>query len=126
MIVVCACLLFLGPHCGAYYSNYAVIGIPTCQTATSLGRARCRIVTRPLFHEGGVWAQNYSGKSPSRRQAVKFLKCAFDFGTVQVVHFESSDKHDLLKCRFADLQKHSCEKHVNGWGYCTQGLGMKP
>ena len=37
-----------GPHCGTYYSNCAVIGHFTCQMAVSLGRAGCRIVTRPL------------------------------------------------------------------------------
>ena len=39
----------------------AAIGHFTCQTATSLGRAGCRIVTRPLFLSvrGGVWARDY-------------------------------------------------------------------
>ena len=78
----------MGLHCGAYYSNCAVIGHFTCQTATSLGQAGCHIVTRPFlsgrvgsFHmpdgyvtgsggmsycnqtiplwEGGVWARDY-------------------------------------------------------------------
>ena len=39
----------MGPHCGAYYSNCAVIGHFTCQMATSLGWAGCRIVTRPYL-----------------------------------------------------------------------------
>ena len=38
-----------GPHCGAYYSNCAVIGHFTCQTAMSLGRSGCRIITRPFL-----------------------------------------------------------------------------
>ena len=37
------------PHCGAYYSNCAVIGHFTCRQLTSLGRVGCRIVTRPPF-----------------------------------------------------------------------------
>ena len=43
----------VGLHCGAYYSNCAVIGHFTCQTATSLGQAGCRIVTGPFFSQGG-------------------------------------------------------------------------
>ena len=42
-------LCHVGPHCIAYYSNCAVIGHSTCQTATSLGRTGCRIVTRPFL-----------------------------------------------------------------------------
>ena len=44
-----------------YYSNCAAIGHFTCQTAMSLGRAGCHIVTRPLFLcvRGGVWARDY-------------------------------------------------------------------
>ena len=38
-------------HCRAYYCNCAVIGHFTCQTATSLGRVGCRIVTNPLSIE---------------------------------------------------------------------------
>ena len=43
-----------------YYSSCAVIGHFTCQTAMSLGRVGCRIVTRPLFllMRGGVWARD--------------------------------------------------------------------
>ena len=54
------CLCHIGPQLGGYYSNCAVIGHFTCQTATSLGCAGCRIVTRPFSSptgggEGGVW-----------------------------------------------------------------------
>ena len=56
-IVITTLFLTRGPS--NYY--YAVIGHFTCQTATSLGRAGCRIVTRPLFLlvRVGVWARDY-------------------------------------------------------------------
>ena len=38
-----------GLHCRAYYSNCDVIGHFTGQAATTLGRAGCRIVTRPFL-----------------------------------------------------------------------------
>ena len=41
-------LCHMGLHCGAYYSNCAVIGHSTCQTAASLGWVGCYIVTSPF------------------------------------------------------------------------------
>ena len=41
-----------GPHCRAYYSNCAVIGHFTCQTATTLGQAGCCNQTLPLGRVG--------------------------------------------------------------------------
>jgi len=43
----------VGPHCGAYYSNCAVIGHSTCQTALSLGRVGCRNQTLFLSRRVG-------------------------------------------------------------------------
>ena len=46
-------LCHVDSHCGAYFSNCAVIGHFTCQMAISLGRAGCHIITR-LFFSGRV------------------------------------------------------------------------
>ena len=50
-----------GPNCGAYiYSDCAVIGHFTCQTAYITGSDGCRIVTRPFF----------SGRVGSRHETI--------------------------------------------------------
>ena len=50
--------------------------------------------------------------SPSRRQAVNFLKCAFDFGAVKIVHSKSSDKHESSLClRVAGIDW----RYIGGW-----------
>ena len=49
-----------GPHCGAYYSNCAVIGHFTCQTAYVTGLTGMSYCNQTLFlREGGVWARDY-------------------------------------------------------------------
>ena len=46
-------LCHMEQHCGTFYSNCGVIGHFTCQTAMSLGRVWCRIVSRPFFFPEG-------------------------------------------------------------------------
>ena len=67
-------MLSRGPHCGAYYSNCAVIGHFTCQTAISLGRAGCRIVTGPFFSQGG-WGLGLK------------LRCRWNYHIVRAMQF---------------------------------------
>ena len=48
-----------GPHCGAYYSNCAVIGHFTCQTAYVTGSSGMSYCNQTLLlREGGVWARD--------------------------------------------------------------------
>ena len=52
-----------GPHCGAYYSNCAVIGHFTCQTAYVTGSGGMSYCNQTLLlREGGVWAWDYIQK----------------------------------------------------------------
>ena len=49
-----------GPHCGAYYSNCAVIGHFTCQTAYVTGSGGMSYCNQTLLlREGRVWARGY-------------------------------------------------------------------
>jgi len=64
-----------GPHCGAYYSNFAVIGHFTCQTAYVTGQAGCCIVTRPFF--SGRVGSGHETKPALPRSALDLITFAF-------------------------------------------------
>ena len=50
-----------GPHWGAYYSNCAVIGHFTCQTAYVTGSSGMSYCNQTLLlWEGGIWARDYT------------------------------------------------------------------
>ena len=47
------------PHCGTYYSNCAVIGHFTCQTAYVTGSSGMSYGNQTLLREGWVWVWDY-------------------------------------------------------------------
>ena len=66
-----------GPHCGAYYSNCAVIGHFTCQTAYITGLGGMLYCNQTLLlREGGVWARDYLLRGLGTRLAWDVLWCS--------------------------------------------------
>ena len=64
-----------GPHCGAYYSNCAVIGHFTCQTAYITGSGGMSYCNQTLLlWEGGVWARDYKQEEQLHKETLP-LKC---------------------------------------------------
>ena len=81
-----------GPHCGAYYSNCAVIGHFTCQAAYVTGSGGMSYCNQTLFLSGRVG----SGDETSAKLLVSILYIDLIRETISyyVIHFRMAKAHE--------------------------------